>query len=197
MGEYGGDRVMLHVGDGCVMSHIGIRDVTNRNASCLVRGCTAMRMYRTRYWRRWTRYSIWWRRRPFINSTISWIGIWVTWLIPICDMTHSHVYTWLIPMSDSSDLLSFENSTVSWINIWVTWLILCVTWLIPIFDMTHSHCVTHRIRLREADDVMDRCVGRHDAIVCATWLIPMCTHDAFPCVISFIHCFPKPGRCHG
>ena len=97
MGEYGGDGVMLPVGDGWVMSHIGIRDVTKRNVSCLVRGCTAMMIYRTRYWRWWSQYNICWRQRPFKISTISWICIWVTWLIPMCDMTHSHVYTWFVP----------------------------------------------------------------------------------------------------
>jgi len=83
---------------------MGMSNVTNRNESCLVCGCTAMTTYRTRYWRWWTQYSICWRRRPFKISTISWIGIWVTWLIPMCDMTHSHVHTWLIPMSESSPI---------------------------------------------------------------------------------------------
>ena len=73
----------------------------------------------------------------------------VTWLIHMCDMTHSCVWhdsficvTWLI--SYRADVTCRKC---------VTWLIyICVTWLIHICDMTHSYVW-------------------HDSFLCVTWLI--------------------------
>jgi len=96
----------------------------------------------------------------------------VTWLIRMCDMTHSYVW------HDS-----FIREEKSWsktrrlcgrvMHIWHAWFIrdmthlyvwhdsfVCVTWLIRMRDMTHSYVW-------------------HDSFVCVTWLIRMCdmTHS--------------------
>jgi len=73
----------------------------------------------------------------------------VTWLVPMCDMTHSHVWhdsfpcvAWLIPMCDMTHSHVWHDSFP------------CVTWLISMCDMTHSHVW-------------------HDSFPCVTWLIFM------------------------
>jgi len=77
-----------------------------------------------------------------------------TWLIHMCDMTHSYVWhdsficeTWLIHMCDMTHSYVWHDSFI------------CVTWLIHMWDMTHS-CVWH------------------DSFICETWLIHM-WHDSF------------------
>jgi len=58
----------------------------------------------------------------------------VTWLIHMCDMTHSYVWhdsficvTWLIHMCDKTHSYVWHDSFI------------CVTWLIHMCDMTHSY----------------------------------------------------------
>jgi len=94
----------------------------------------------------------------------------VTWLIHMCDMTHSYVW------HDS---------------------FLCVTWRIHMCGMTHSYvwydsfiCV---IWIMHMCDMMHSCVW-HDSLICVTWLIRICDmthsyawHDSFICVIRLIH----------
>jgi len=91
----------------------------------------------------------------------------VTWLIHMCDMTHSYVWhdsftcvTWLIHVRDMTQSYVRYDSFI------------CVTWLIHMCDMTHStgrpcHCALH-LPLRW-----------HDSFICVTWLIHMCdmTHS--------------------
>jgi len=92
----------------------------------------------------------------------------MTWLIHMCDMTHSHVWhdsftcvTWLIHMCEMTDSRVWHELFTC-----VTWLIhmcTCVTWLIHMCDMTHSR-VWH---------------VWHDSFTCVTWLIHTCdmTHS--------------------
>jgi len=132
----------------------------------------------------------------------------VTWLMHMCDVTHSHVWhdsstcvTWLIHMCDMTHSHVWHDSLSC-----VTWLIvMCemthshvwhdsftfVTWLIHMCDMTHSHvwhdslsCVTW---------LMHMCDMTHPH-VWVTWLIHMCDmthchvwHDSFTCVTWLIH----------
>ena len=74
----------------------------------------------------------------------------VTWLIHVCDMTHSCVWhdsfmcvTWLIHVWDMIHSCVWHDP------------FMCVTWLIHVCDMTHS-CVWH------------------DSFTCVTWLIHVC-----------------------
>ena len=101
----------------------------------------------------------------------------VTWLIHMCDVTHSYVWrdwficlTWLIHMCDMTDSYVWHDSFI------------CVTWLIHMCDVTHSYV-------------------RHDSFICVTWLLQRCdvTHsygdmtdsyvrrDSFICVTWLIH----------
>jgi len=105
----------------------------------------------------------------------NWYGMYacsVTWLIHVCDVTHSHM----------SNLTSEDETT--WKMVWhiclqcdmthscvwydsflcVTWLIhvwydsfICVSWLIHMCDMTHSHVWC-------------------ESIMRVTWLILICVH---------------------
>jgi len=74
----------------------------------------------------------------------------VTWLIHMCDITHSHVWhhsficvTWLIHMCDMTHSYVWHVPFI------------CVTWLMHACDMTHSYVW-------------------HDSFMCVTWLIHMC-----------------------
>ena len=92
----------------------------------------------------------------------------VTWLIHMCDMTHSYVWhdsficvTWLIHVCYMTHLV---RETV----------VTRVTWLNHLCDMTHSY-------------------EWHDSFICVTWLIHMCDmthlyvwHDLFKCVTWLI-----------
>ena len=94
----------------------------------------------------------------------------VTWLIHMCDMTHSHVWhdsftyvTWLIHTCDVTHPRVWHDSFT------------CVAWLIHMRDVTHSH------------------VWR-DPFTCVTWLIHMCDmthshvwHYSFTCVTWLNH----------
>ena len=92
----------------------------------------------------------------------------VSWLIHMCDMTHSCV-TWLIHMCDMTHSYVWHDSFI------------CVTWLIHMCDMTHS-CVTclfwgsffasvfHHVEKTHSH----RKYEWHDAFECVTWLIYMC-----------------------
>ena len=93
----------------------------------------------------------------------------VTWLIPLwviltCDMTHSHVWHDLF-LCDS--FLCTKNVSFSH----VTWLTLICTWLIPICVMTHSQPSMWR-------ESAHHCMW-HDSFPCVTCLIFMCdmTHS--------------------
>jgi len=76
----------------------------------------------------------------------------VTWLIHMCDMTHSHVWhdsftcvTWLIHMCDMTHSHVWHDSFWSVSDA-------CVTWLFHTCDMTPSY-------------------ARHDSCVFVTWLV--------------------------
>jgi len=93
----------------------------------------------------------------------------VTWLIHMCDMTHSYVWhdsficvTWHIRMCDMTHLYVWRDSFIR------------MTWPIRICDMTHSYvwphssiCVTWRIRMC----AMTHSYVCHDEFVYVTWLI--------------------------
>jgi len=73
----------------------------------------------------------------------------VTWLIPMCDMTHSYVWhdaiicvTWRIHMCEMTHSYVWHDS------------IICVTWRIHMCDMSHSYvwhdfCTRHVTRMNE------------------------------------------------
>jgi len=137
----------------------------------------------------------------------------VTWLIHMCDMTHSHVWhdsftyvTWPIRMCGTTHSYVWHDSSIC-----VTWLIhmcdvahshmwhgsfICVTWLIHVCDMTHSY-VTWLIHM--CDMTLHMCDMTHSYVwhgsfTCVTWLIHMCDmthshmwHDSFVCVAWLIH----------
>jgi len=82
----------------------------------------------------------------------------VTWLVFICDMTHSHVW---------------NDSFVC-----VTWLIVRVEWLIRIFDMTrlhvwHDSCICVEWLIRVFDMTHVHAHVWHDSSICVSWLIRM------------------------
>ena len=88
----------------------------------------------------------------------------VTWLIPICDMTHSYVW-----------------HDVSYIHILPMWhdSFLHVTWLIRICDMTHSyvwHDVSYIHILLMWHDSCDTTHSYmwHDSFLHVTWPMPIC-----------------------
>jgi len=107
----------------------------------------------------------------------------VTWLVQMCDMTHSYL------RHDSSIGLT----------------LICVSSLIHMCDMTHSYarhdsCIcatwlcdmmTHSYVWHEDSFV---CVTRHDSFICVTWLIHMCVvtypyvwRDSFICATWLMH----------
>jgi len=113
-----------------------------------------------------------------------------TWLIHMCDMTHSYV------CHDSF--------------ICVPWLIhsfICATWLVHMRDVTHSYmCAMTRSYVCHDSFVyvpwlihmcdMTHSYVWHDSFICGTWLIHMCAmthsyvwHDSFICVPWLIHSF--------
>ena len=122
----------------------------------------------------------------------------VTWLIHICDMTHTrciHVGPYIFMYRYSYSRSSF---------ICVTWLIhMCKMTHSYVCDMTHTRCIQmgpislyiNTIALSRHSYVW------HDSFVCVTWLIPMCDmthsmcdmthsyvwHDSFICVNWLIH----------
>jgi len=95
----------------------------------------------------------------------------VTWLIYMCDVTHSYVWldsfvcvTWLIRMCDMTHSHVWHGSFI------------CVIWLIRIFGMTHLYVW-------------------HGSFICVTWLIHMCKdmrasaiYEIFMCNMHFHLC---------
>jgi len=115
--------------------------------------------------------------------------LYVTWLIHICDMTHSYVcdmthhsYVWSVSCSFVWHDSFCRWGSPPWKGIRTCDMThLCVTWLFHMYEMTHS-CVWH------------------DVFICVTWLIHMCdlTHSyvwhTHLCVWhgSFSRCDPPP-----
>jgi len=121
----------------------------------------------------------------------------VTWLIHMCDMTHSYVWhdsfmcvTWLIHMCDMTHSLCDMTHSCVWHDSFI-----CVTWLIHMCDMTHSY-VRHDsftyARLYSFTCVICVCMRDmcylcgathacvcHDSFIRVTWRICMCcmTHS--------------------
>jgi len=86
----------------------------------------------------------------------------VTWLIRMCDMTHSYVWhdsftcvTWLIHMCDMTHSYVRHDTLI------------CVTWHTHMCDMTHSYVW-------------------HDSFICVTWLI------CVTCDVAFVMHLTKP-----
>jgi len=103
----------------------------------------------------------------------------VTWLIHMCDMTHSYFFwTWLIHMCGMTDLHAWHD-----LRICGTWLIHngCHDSFIGVIRLFHECSMTHLY------------VG-HDSFICATWRIHMCDmthsyvwHDSYICATWLIH----------
>jgi len=127
----------------------------------------------------------------------------VTWLIHVCDVTHSH-------MSNLTSEEKRQNGTAYMSAVWHD-SFMCVWWLIHVWDVTHSYvwhdsciCVTcvnhgsdmthsHMRKLTRGDETVCNWYGiyvcsvtwlihsyvRHASIMCVTWLIHMCdvTHE--------------------
>jgi len=104
----------------------------------------------------------------------------VTWLVHMCDMTHSRatrlihlcdmthrldlLFIWLVRMCDMTPSYVWHDSFT------------CVTWLLRMCDMTHSH-VWHDsfkslIWFLQVYDMTHSYVW-HDSFICVTWLIHM------------------------
>ena len=132
----------------------------------------------------------------FFQRSVCAASMCVTWLIHMCDMTHSHVWhdwftcvTWLIHICDMTHSYVWHDAFT-----WVTWLIhMCDmkhsyiwhnSWLIHVSDMTHSHTtVRHNTGLIHTYEcvVMSLtwmshvlCRTRHDSFICVTRPIHMC-----------------------
>ena len=133
-----------------------------------------------------------------------WIwGTYVTWLIDMCDVTHSYVWDdlficviWRIHMRDMTRSCVWEERRCLGCDAWHDSLT-CATWLIHVAnmhvcDMTHP-CLCHDAFIRvtwlvrtcdmthsyEGRDsfaclTKDTVSARHDSLVCATWRIHMC-----------------------
>ena len=103
------------------------------------------------------------------------MGLCVTWLIHMWDMTHSCVWhdtcecvTWFIHMCDVTHSYLWHDSFI------------CVTWLIHMCDMTHSYvwretfmCVTWLIHMLG----MTHSYVLRDSFICVTWLYHMCDRE--------------------
>jgi len=111
----------------------------------------------------------------------------VTWLVHMCDMTHSYVWhdsfmcvTWLIHVCNMTHSCApYDIQPRVW-HVCVTWLVhmcvmtrSCVTWLVHMCDMTHSY-------------------ERLDSFICVAWLAHMCDmtrsyvwHDPFMCALWY------------
>jgi len=94
-----------------------------------------------------------------------------------CDMTDSYL-TWLIHLCDMTHSCVWHDS------------FMCVTWLFHMCDMTHSYVsrdsfiyVTWLIHMCD----MSRSYMWHDSFICETWLIFYVCHDSFTCVTCLIH----------
>jgi len=96
--------------------------------------------------------------------------IWVTWLIHMCDMTHSYVWhdsfigvTGRIHMCDMTHSYLFHDSSM------------CVAWRLHMCDITHSY-------------------SKKDPFTCVAWLIR--THDILQCIAvcgSVLQCIATGG----
>jgi len=115
-------------------------------------------------------------------------SICATWLIFMCDMTHSYVRhdsflcflcaTWLIFMCHTTHSYVRHDS------------FMCATWLIRMCAMTHSY-VRHTSFICAT---LTHLYVRHDSFICATWIIFMCVmthsyarHDSCICATWRIH----------
>jgi len=108
----------------------------------------------------------------------------VTWLIHMCDMTHSHV--WIVSFMCEISLIQFScgkcvNLTVPPSPLEPVWhySFMCVTRLIHMCDMTPSFVwhdsfirVTWLIQMWHIQSLAS--YVWHDSFICVTWLIHMC-----------------------
>jgi len=135
----------------------------------------------------------------------------VTWLVHMCDMTHSCV-TWLIHTCGQGGQGSRLNSDPCWdmthAYVWYG-TFTCVIWHIHMCDMTHPYVwhVSFIYAARVVDWIqipvetwlvhmcdMTHSYVWHDSFICATWRIHMCNmthsyvwHDSFICATWRIH----------
>jgi len=101
-----------------------------------------------------------------------WISPYVTWLICVCDMTHSYVWQeWGVELP----ALWIHRATF----ICVTWLIHTCTWLIHMFETRKVSY--HQLLIF----VGTRWYVWHDSFTCVTWHIHTCRMSALPCLQLF------------
>jgi len=113
----------------------------------------------------------------------------VTWLIHVCDMTHSCVWydvftcvTWRIheswcelPYGGHSEVCNMTHSRV-WLDSFM-----CVTWRIHVCDMTHLWVMMWAAPWWPFWGVW------HDSFMCVTLTHSRVWHDSFMCVTWLIH----------
>jgi len=94
----------------------------------------------------WRRLSFFYKKRNasgFVGQGWQEPFLCVTWLIPVCDMTHSCVWhdafmcvTWCIHVCDMTHSCVWHDA------------FMCVTWLIHVCDMMHS-CLSYDSRMKD------------------------------------------------
>jgi len=124
----------------------------------------------------------------------------VTWLISICDMTHSHVWhdllvhvTWLISICDMTmGWLRLVRSIKSWVSFAKEpYKKDCILQKRPIF--LRSLLTVATLYLWHESFYIHVCAMMHsyvwhDLFICIRWLIHMCAwHDSFICMLWLIH----------
>jgi len=124
-----------------------------------------------------------WDLRKFCSSGCVWHDsfIRVTWLMHMCDLTHSYVWhESFICMTRPNDwdLREFCSSGCVWHDSFIR-----VTWLIHMCDMTQSY-LWHDLFMRSA--ALDVCGMPHshvwrDSFICVTWLSHMCDMNLHTC----------------
>jgi len=110
-----------------------------------------------------------------------------TWLIHMCDMTHSHVWHDWYPAQ--IELLVLNRSTESWDESHTYEWVITLIWISRVAHVNALQCIGSTIHTCDRTQSHDR----HDSFTCATWLIQMCDmahshvwHDWYPAQIELL-----------